>query len=89
MRKYFCDRCGNEIEDGTIYYIRSKEIYRWRFAFSRNKKERCTEIEHEICTPCQESLWHWWAEGQTKPSPKESNLTGDVYAVDAHITKEE
>ena len=64
MRKYFCDRCGNEILDGTKYYIRTKEYYRWRFAFSHNKEERYAETEHEICMQCQESLWHWWFEGK-------------------------
>ena len=63
MKKYFCDRCGNEIQDGTTYYIGTKEYYRWRFSFSRNQKERCMEMEHEICLACQESLWNWWHEG--------------------------
>ena len=72
MRKYFCDRCGNEIPDGTKYYIRTKEYYRWRFAFSRNQKERYTEIEHEICSQCQEGLWHWWSEGKKLPTNGES-----------------
>lgn len=68
MRKLFCDRCGEEISDGAAYYIRSKEFYRFRFWFSRNQEERCLEQEHEICQDCQESLWHWWREGQNTES---------------------
>ena len=62
MIKHVCDRCGREIPD-SLYYIRSREYYRYRFWFSRNQKERCQEVEHELCKDCQESLWHWWEEG--------------------------
>lgn len=63
MRRSFCDRCNAEIPDGTMYFIRTKEFYRWRFWFSRNQKERLNEVEHELCAKCMESLWHWWCKG--------------------------
>ena len=64
MKKYFCDRCEQEIPDGAMWHTLTKEYWNYRIDFSENKNERCNEIPHQICYDCMQSLWHWWSEGK-------------------------
>ena len=63
MRKHFCDRCGIEIPDGTMHWMRMKETFRRVIFFTPVGMSRDVEAPKEICENCQNSFYNWWSNG--------------------------
>lgn len=60
MVKYFCDRCGKEIELGKYMWFRHKTVYadiRW---IPAQYQADPTSVDHRICPDCENSFIKWF-----------------------------
>ena len=68
MTKTFCDRCGEPIPPGNLYFMKTKEVVRRVIFFTPVGIPREFTVPTEICQNCMNDFYNWWAQGKEDKS---------------------
>ena len=60
MKKWYCDRCGNEIDFENRGCLTTKDHRYGSILFFFNKKHIVDEREVELCNDCMLSYFRWF-----------------------------